>query len=222
MFTGIVQTKAQVKTLVQKKNFIRLTLWVADKHLNHLETGASIAINGCCLTVTNFQTNVTLKPDNHSDSHTSYGTVSFDVIDETLRLTNLAFLKVEDEVNFERSLTLKDELGGHVLSGHIQTLGTLSQRIDTDLNCALYIELDTKWMPYVLPKGFISVNGTSLTIGKTTESGFWLHLIPETLERTTFGGLKVGDKLNIEIDQQTFTIVETVKKVLSNMQIEPN
>ncbi|MCO4320900.1 riboflavin synthase subunit alpha [Aliidiomarina quisquiliarum] len=203
MFTGIVQTKAQVNAVVDREQFRQLELAVPAHYLAALETGASIAINGCCLTVTEF------------NSHTEPGTVSFDIIDETLRLTNLGSLSIGEEVNFERSLTMGTELGGHIVSGHIQTTAAIAERHDSSDNCRLYLELEPRWLEYILPKGFITVNGASLTVGDVTEQGFWLHLIPETLERTNLGEAIVGTRLNIEVDTQTFTIVETVKKVLA-------
>lgn len=203
MFTGIVQAKAQVNAVVDREQFRQLIIALPTHYLAGLETGASIAINGCCLTVTEF--------NNQSEP----GTVKFDVIDETLRLTNLGSLKAGDAVNFERSLTMGTELGGHIVSGHIQTTAVIAERHDTADNCRLYLELEPRWLEYILPKGFITVNGASLTVGDVNEQGFWLHLIPETLERTNLGEVKLGTALNIEVDTQTFTIVETVKKVLA-------
>ncbi|RUO44002.1 riboflavin synthase [Aliidiomarina taiwanensis] len=206
MFTGIVQTKAQVSAILDKEQFRKLVIAAPTAYLKALETGASIAINGCCLTVTAFHTS------------TEPGTVEFDVIDETLRLTNLGALAVNDEVNFERSLTMGTELGGHIVSGHIHTTARLAERHDSDDNCRLYLELDKKWLEYIFPKGFISVNGASLTVGEVTDQGFWLHLIPETLDRTNLGEAQVGTALNIEVDTQTLTIVETVKQVLARAE----
>lgn len=203
MFTGIVQTKAQVNAIIDREQFRKLVIAVPTAYLSALETGASIAINGCCLTVTAF------------DTKTEPGTVEFDVIDETLRLTNLGAAVVGDEVNFERSLTMGTELGGHIVSGHIHTTAHLAERHDSEDNCRLYLELENKWLEYIFPKGFISVNGASLTVGEVTNHGFWLHLIPETLDRTNLGKAQVGMAMNIEVDTQTFTIVETVKQVLA-------
>ena len=203
MFTGIVQTKAQVSAIIDKEQFRKLVIAVPTSYLKALETGASIAINGCCLTVTAF------------DVSTEPGSVEFDVIDETLRLTNLGALKVGDAVNVERSLTMGAELGGHIVSGHIHTTARLAERHDSTDNCRLFLELDSKWLEYVLPKGFISVNGASLTVGDVNQQGFWLHLIPETLDRTNLGEAPVGTAFNIEVDTQTFTIVETVKQVMA-------
>ncbi|MBA3989049.1 MAG: riboflavin synthase [Idiomarina sp.] len=207
MFTGIVQTQALIDAIEDKNTaqdqFRHLRLKVKPSYLQNLEIGASIAINGCCLTVVQF----------HEDSE--HGYAHFDVIDETLRLTNLGTLKVGDQVNFERSLTVGRELGGHIVSGHIHCTGTISQRNDTEHNCSMRVEVPSQWMEYILSKGFVAVDGASLTVGETDAQGFWLHLIPETLQATTLGAISEGGRVNIEADQQTITTVETVKRVLA-------
>ncbi|WP_194755524.1 riboflavin synthase subunit alpha [Aliidiomarina indica] len=207
MFTGIVQTQAVVNNILDKGLFRQLELRVGREHLQAVETGASIAVNGCCLTVTGFELEPSAFP------HDSL--VRFDIIDETLRLTNLGDLQIGDGVNFERSLTLGRELGGHIVSGHIHTTAVLKERIDSPNNCRMYFELAPKWLDYILAKGFIAVDGASLTVGDVTATGFWLHLIPETLAITILGDTQPGQRVNIEADQQTMTIVETVRRVLA-------
>lgn len=199
MFTGIVQCKAQVAKLSPRENFVHITLKVQPEYLVGVELGASIAINGCCLTVVQFGAD----------------TVEFDVIDETLRLTNLGKLKEGDAVNFERSLKVGDEIGGHHVSGHIHCTGTLSKIEQSEDNWAMWIEFPAEFAKYVLSKGFISINGASLTIGQVVENRFSLHLIPETLRLTNLGELEVGAPINLEFDQQTMTIVSTVERVLA-------
>ena len=208
MFTGIIQTKAAVNTIIDKGEFRQLELRVASEFLQGIETGASIAINGCCLTVVSFAHG----PEN--------ALVRFDVIDETLRLTNIGLLEQGDLVNFERSLTFGSELGGHIVSGHIHTTATLMERVDGENNCRIFLALEPQWLEYILPKGFVAIDGASLTVGEVTETGFWLHLIPETLALTILGNAKVGQKINIEADQQTMAIVTTVKRVLAQQNRE--
>lgn len=198
MFTGIVQTQAEIMAIDQREQFRQLTLKVAPQFLTNLEIGASIAINGCCLTVVQFT------PD----------TVEFDVIDETLKLTNLGQLTVGRKVNFERSLKVGDEIGGHHVSGHIHTTGVVETITETADNVAMWIAFPAEFTPYVFAKGFISVNGASLTIGQVHNSQFSLHLIPETLRLTNLADVTPGDKVNLEFDQQTITIVETVNRYL--------
>jgi len=202
MFTGIVQTTAIVDQIEDRPGFRKLRLQVPNKYLQHLLQGASIAINGTCLTVTAF------------DADAEPAWVQFDLIDETLRLTNLGQLTIGNSVNFERSLTLGRELGGHILSGHIQTQAEVLQVMKTADNWALELQLAPEWQPYVFSKGFIAIDGISLTVGAVVDGRFWLHIIPETLAITTLGQRQTGDRVNIEIDQQSYTIVQTVERLL--------
>lgn len=204
MFTGIVQTQATVIAIDDQGDFRSMTLSVGVEHLQRLSLGASIAINGVCLTVTSFENTL----------NDVVGQVQFDVIDETLAKTNLDLICVGDKVNFERSVTFGTEMGGHIVSGHIQTTAVVSSIIRTANNCEFQLTLGQEWMKYILHKGFVSVNGCSLTVGDVTETGFALHLIPETLNITNLGVLNEGSKVNIEVDQQTFSIVQTVERVL--------
>ncbi|MGM0526672.1 MAG: riboflavin synthase subunit alpha [Pseudomonadota bacterium] len=198
MFTGIVQTQAQVLNIKDSGKFRHLTLQVAPEFLGKLDIGASVAINGCCLTVVHYTDN----------------TVEFDVIDETLRLTNLGDLDTGSSVNLERSLKVGDEIGGHHVSGHIHCQGTLVDVQQSDNNWAGWVEVPQQYSDYLFAKGFIAVNGASLTIGEVVANRFSLHLIPETLRLTNLSHAKPGTRLNIELDQQTITIVETVERVL--------
>ncbi|KZN61680.1 riboflavin synthase [Pseudoalteromonas luteoviolacea] len=211
MFTGIVQTQASVVSALLNDGVMRLVLSVGNEYLQQLTIGASIAVNGCCLTVVQFEIN-------QSDV---VGQVSFDVIDESLKLTNLGNLKCGDKVNFERSVTFGTELGGHIVSGHIHDMATVDQVVRTAENVKIKLLLSKDWSKYVFYKGFIAVNGASLTVGQVEEDGFWLHLIPETLSITNIGRALNGDKLNIEVDQQTYTIVNTVEHYLRKNTLNP-
>ncbi|GGW70702.1 riboflavin synthase subunit alpha [Alishewanella tabrizica] len=201
MFTGIVQSTATIQHINDLPGLRRLTVQVAPQHLQQLQRGASIAINGACLTATDFD----------SDA----GWVCFDVIAETLAKTNLGLLQQGSKVNLERSLRFGDELGGHIVSGHIQTTAELVAIFQDAQNCHLQLKMDPSLLPYIQPKGFVAVEGCSLTVGDVTADGFSLYLIPETLAITTLGSKVVGDKLNIELDQQTVTIIRTVERVLA-------
>ena len=201
MFTGIVQTKAQLTQIRDKAQFRQLTIMPGPEYLQQLQRGASIAINGVCLTVTDFDS--------------AAGWVMFDVIAETLRKTNLGQLNTGDAVNFERSLSFGSELGGHIVSGHIQTTAVITQLDKSADNCDMRLTLAPECMRYILSKGFIAVEGCSLTVGETYADGFSLYLIPETLAITTLGQKQVGDRLNIELDQQTQTIVQTVERIMA-------
>lgn len=208
MFTGIVQTKGSVISFEGNDQFRTLIVSVGNEFLQQLNIGASIAINGVCLTVTQFEAHV----------NDVVGQVQFDVIDETLDKTNLKSIKRGAKVNFERSVTFGTEIGGHIVSGHIQTTAKISNVVSTEKNCQLSLIVDNQWMKYILYKGFVAVNGASLTVGKTTDFGFELHLIPETLQLTNLDLAKVGDELNIEVDQQTYTTVQTVERYLKYHQ----
>lgn len=201
MFTGIVQTKAVLTEIQDQTQFRQLTVQAGSAFLQQLQHGASIAINGVCLTATVFDIDA--------------GWVKFDVIAETLRQTNLGLLSIGDDVNFERSLTFGSELGGHIVSGHIQTTATLTLLEKSNLNCHMRLTLSPQYMPYILSKGFIAVEGCSLTVGEVYADGFSLYLIPETLNITTLGQKVQGDRLNIELDQQTQTIVKTVERIMA-------
>mgnify|MGYP000674804005 CR=1 FL=1 len=204
MFTGIVQTKATVIAFDGNDSFRTITLSVANDYLEKLNIGASIAINGVCLTVTKFESHI-------SDV---VGQVQFDIIDETLNKTNLRDIQVGEKVNFERSMTFGTELGGHIVSGHIHCTAKIAQIVKLENNYKIQLSLPQKWQKYVLYKGFVSVNGASLTVGNIDEFGFWLHLIPETLDITNLGEAVVGDEFNIEVDQQTYTIINTVENYM--------
>ncbi|MEH8021046.1 riboflavin synthase subunit alpha [Rheinheimera metallidurans] len=201
MFTGIVQTTAVITEIRDEVGFRQLRLQPGSAFLQKLNRGASIAINGVCLTVTDFDALL--------------GWVCFDVIEETLRKTNLGQQKVGDNVNFERSLTFGSELGGHIVSGHIQTTALITQIDKSSNNCVIRLKLNPDDMRYILSKGFVAVEGCSLTVGETYSDGFSLYLIPETLSITTLGQKQVGDSLNIEWDQQTQTIVQTVERIMA-------
>ncbi len=204
MFTGIVQAKATVIAFEGDDSFRKITLSVANEYLEKLNIGASIAINGVCLTVTQFEAHI----------NDVVGQVQFDVIDETLIKTNLSQIKVGYKVNFERSMTFGTELGGHIVSGHIHTKGKITDIRYSQDNCKMSVRVDKDWMKYILHKGFVSINGCSLTVGDVRDNGFDLHLIPETLNITNLGKVEIGDDLNIEVDQQTYSTVQTVERYM--------
>lgn len=201
MFTGIVQSQAEVYSVKMSGNISRIVIKTEQLMIQSLTLGASIAINGVCLTVVSF----------HSDEQ--FGYISFDVIDETLKISNLANLAVGNIVNIERSLKIGDELGGHIVSGHVHTKATLIEKFTDEQNCRLSFSVEQAWKKYILPKGFITVNGISLTVGEVTDKYFNVHLIPETLSRTNLSLLSLHDEVNIECDQQTITIVQTIERL---------
>ena len=202
MFTGIVATTAKVVNIIKKDKFQTHVIEIPAPYHQGLEIGASVAHNGCCLTVT--------KIENQQ--------VHFDLIEETLRLTNLGLLDVGQEVNIERAARFGDEIGGHSMSGHIVDVMTVREIIKTTENCQIWFDVPAQWTKYILHKGYIGVDGISLTIGDVDEKGFNVNLIPETLERTNLSSRIIGDKINLEVDPQTQAIVDTVERVLANQQ----
>lgn len=199
MFTGIVQGMGKLVAIKQPApDFRTHTVALPDEMSGALQQGASVAHNGCCLTITHIRGNE----------------VDFDLMAETLSLTNLGDLAVGDWVNLERAARFGDEIGGHVMSGHIITQTEITRIDDSEHNRTVWFALPDAIKPYILSKGFVGLDGCSLTIGTVTDTEFNVHLIPETLQRTLFGSRKVGDKINVEIDAQTQAIVDTVERVL--------
>jgi len=207
MFTGIVQGQATILSVTDTpdQSFRSLAVKFPDNALDRVTKGASIALNGTCLTVTKF------------DTQTSHA--SFDVILETLNKTNLGELKVGDNLNFERAARYGDEIGGHIMSGHVFGAIELIDVLKTPSNVTLVFKLPREAKAYVLTKGFVGLNGCSLTVGQVGDDRFNVHLIPETLDVTTFGMLSSGAKVNLELDASTQAIVETVQRFLESRNI---
>ncbi|MFC1235557.1 riboflavin synthase subunit alpha [Vibrio sp. F74] len=200
MFTGIVLGTAPVVSIKKKKLFQTHVVALDGAMLTGLKPGASIAHNGCCLTVTQVQGDL----------------VSFDLMQETLKQTNLGLLNEGDRVNIERAARFGDEIGGHNMSGHIALTAMISDINISENNRTIWFRIPEDKMKYVLPKGYIGIDGCSLTIGDVNKNEFCVHLIPETMQRTLFGERKLEDSVNIEFDPQTQAIVDTVERVLAN------
>ena len=197
MFTGIVNGTGEI---IHKSgtDVVRLIIQFEDVSTSKLEIGASVSVDGVCLTVVEFEENK----------------VSFDVIPETLRVTSLGAKSLGDKVNLERSLKLGDELGGHMLSGHIMGMGTISSVERNSDALSIKISSSENIMKYINPKGYVAIDGISLTIGEVDTDSFYIHLIPETIRLTTIGIREIGDLVNIEIDSMTQTIVSTVERIM--------
>lgn len=201
MFSGIVQGVAPIHSITEKADFRTQVVKLPPEMRKGLAIGASVANNGVCLTVTEINDDL----------------VSFDLMQETLRITNLGALKVGDWVNIERAMQMGAEIGGHILSGHVYCTATISNIIASENNRQIWFELpNTEVMKYILTKGFVAVDGISLTVGEVRGNQFCVNLIPETLQRTLMGQRKLGDRVNIEIDSQTQAIVDTVERYLAN------
>ncbi|MFC3852609.1 riboflavin synthase subunit alpha [Salinispirillum marinum] len=199
MFTGIVQGKATVVQVAPDQDLVRLKVSFPEGKIEDVERGASVALNGVCLTVVGLQGNV----------------VDFDVMQTSLQLTSLGQAKVGDSLNFERAMKGQDEVGGHLLSGHVATMGKVAKVDILGHGRLLTIDVPEALRPYLFSKGYIGVDGASLTIVDLTAEGFTVSLIPETLQLTNFGHAAAGMVVNIEIDSQTRAVVDTVERMLA-------
>ncbi|MBD2784727.1 riboflavin synthase subunit alpha [Xenorhabdus sp. DI] len=204
MYTGIVQGKEKVLSLNKGSGFT--TLMVSNHHhfFDDVTVGASVAIDGTCLTVTQF----------NGDS------VAFDISDFTTDTTTLKFLAIGDDVNIERSHQMHKENGGHSLYGHVEGMAEVVEFTATGETYRLMIRIPQDNIRYFFLKGFIGLHGCSLTINGIDEENktIVLNLIPETLRMTNLSQIKVGDFLNYEIDQTTRTIVDTLSRTLARQK----
>ena len=203
MFTGIVSGKGHVQKIIKSKNYVSLIIKAPKGFSKNLTKGASVSVNGVCLTVKKGKTDI----------------LEFDVIEETLQKTNLKDISKSSKVNLERSMTAKTEIGGHLVSGHIHGTGEVLKVVNRQTTKDLQIKIPTSLREYFFYKGYVALNGCSLTIGKVLKTSFYIHLIPETVSVTTFKDIKKGDLINIEIEQATINTVETVKRVMSERKV---
>jgi len=183
MFTGIVEELGAVSAIEREADAIRITI-IGPLVVSDAGPGASIAVNGCCLTVSDLEV----------DKFTA------DVMAETLAKTSLGALEVGSKVNLERALSPTSRLGGHVVQGHVDGAGSILRRTPSENWEIVQIAMPVELARYVVPKGSITVDGISLTVVEVAEESFTVSLIPETLARTTLGFKKVGDPVNLEAD----------------------
>ena len=203
MFTGIVSGKGQVQKITKYKDYLSLIIKAPKGFSKNLVKGASVAVNGACLTVKKGKTDF----------------LEFDVIEETIQKTNLKNISRLSKVNLERSMTAKTEIGGHLVSGHIHGTGEVLKVINKQATKDLQIKIPKSLREYFFYKGYVALNGCSLTIGRVLKTSFYIHLIPETVSVTTFKDIKKGDLINIEVEQATINTVETVKRVMSERKV---
>jgi riboflavin synthase len=199
MFTGIVQGKATLLEIHERGDVVTMRFQFPPNSLDGVAIGASISLAGCCLTVTSAEDMV----------------ASFDLVPETLQRTSLGGLKIADLVNFERSLRFGDEVGGHILSGHIDTVATISAVEVLGNSRVLSFQIEPERTKYLFEKGYVALNGASLTLTHVEKKTglFRVSLIPETLAKTTFGEASVGAQVNVEVDRTTQVIVDTVERL---------
>lgn len=204
MYSGITRGVFPVVALSERAGVTRFTIELSPELAHGVELGASISNDGVCLTVVAFD-----GPQ-----------VTFEAIAETLGRTTLGALRVGRLLSIERSVRVGDELGGHDVFGHVIGTGTVVARNHVGEQLDLTLEVPKTWLRYILPKGFVALDGSSLTVGDVYPDGrFDVHLIPETLRLTNFATKQVGDRLNVELDPRTVAIVDTVERVLRERNI---
>ncbi len=194
MFTGIIESVGTVRSVSRQPDSVRLTVEAPDL-AGDLKRGESVCVSGVCLTVVAFK----------SDSF------EVDLVPETLHRTSLGRLDAGSRVNVERSVRLQDRLGGHLVSGHIDGVGTVSARIAEGEGVRLTIQPPRELQRYLAEKGSICVDGVSLTVAAVTPLGFDVALIPFTLSHTTLAELTEGARVNLEAD----LIAKYVERLMS-------
>ncbi|MEX0321145.1 MAG: riboflavin synthase subunit alpha [Puniceicoccaceae bacterium] len=201
MYTGIVSGTFPVREIIKKEGLWTFSIELDEPHLEDLKIGASVGIEGVCMTVVRIEGNL----------------VFFDASTETLTRTTLGRLSEGDLVNIERSAKAGAEVGGHPISGHIDDMAEIVDIEVPENNWVIKVKLPQEYLKYVFNKGFIALNGCSLTVSELDkEAGtFKVYLIPETLRLTTFDTSKAGDPVNFEIDRQTQIIVDTIREAMA-------
>src|SRR4051794_8806826 len=183
MFTGIVEELGTVAAVEDQGDAIRLSIR-ATTVLEDAGLGDSISVNGCCLTVT----------DHDGETWTA------DVMQETLDKTSLYGVRPGDRVNLERAVTAATRLGGHIVQGHVDAVGTVASRSPSEHWEVVEIEVPDGLSRYLVDKGSITVDGVSLTVVEALDDRFTVSLIPETLARTTLGTRQPGERVILEVD----------------------
>jgi riboflavin synthase len=183
MFTGIIEELGEMRNISKRGNITLLSV-KADKVLDETKIGDSIAVNGTCLTV--------VKKERDS--------LSFEVVPESLKVSNLGSLRVSEKVNLERSLKVGDRISGHFVSGHIDCIGIIRKKNYINSNLCFEIAVPVEFMQYLIPKGSVALDGISLTLADKRSNTFRVYIIPHTLKNTTLGFKGPSDKVNIEFD----------------------
>ena len=206
MFTGIVHSFQKVSRIeITPGGAGSISVELSPELLDGLAIGASVAVNGVCLTVCRIH-------DSCAD---------FDLVLSTCRKTNISHLQPGDNVNIERSMKHGDEIGGHELSGHVDCTAELARLEEPPGNCCLTFKLQPRWIRYISPQGYIAINGVSLTVSDIDRDRgeFSVWLIPETLRRTNLRGLVVGGRVNIEIHKDTQVLVDAVESAVERVLV---
>ncbi len=184
MFTGIVEELGIIRKIAEKKDIDQYQIQTASSFTTDVKTGDSIAINGVCLTAYDIQEE----------------TFVVDVSQETKRCTTFGGLIRNNQVNLERAVTPSTRLGGHIVSGHVDGLGKLTDRIDHENESILWVTGPSDLTKYIAIKGSICIDGVSLTVNQIKQDQHCVTIIPHTLQNTTLNSLQHGDMVNIEVD----------------------
>ena len=200
MFSGIVQEIGIIDSLVEGNEHLTIKLSCSMVFAKDKKVGDSVSVDGVCLTIT--------KKTNSS--------LTFDAVKETLDRTIIKNYAKGSYVNIESSLSFGGSVGGHLMSGHIHLKGIVKEVLIVGDSKDIVIDTSPEWSKYLSEKGYIGINGCSITIGKIHDSRFQIHLIPETLKTTNLDNLVFGDEVNLEIDQSTIVIVDTTERILKN------
>ncbi|MCB0391746.1 MAG: riboflavin synthase [Bdellovibrionales bacterium] len=204
MFTGIVETKSKIQKVLAGPQSFQITL-EKPSYFNDLKRGDSIAVNGVCLTLENFDQN----------------SIEFTVAAETLHVTGWSEQKLKEMnlVNLERSMHVSDRIHGHFVLGHVDGIGKIIKKEKAGDSLVLEIELPPNYEAYVWNKGSITLNGVSLTINKVNGSKVEVCLIPETLRSTNLSHLNIGDGLTFEVDSMARAFVHLWKLEKENASV---
>ena len=196
VFTGIVEGTGIISKIIRKENLSSMIIQTSSEFNKGIQVGASVCVDGVCLTATKI----------------NLDSLEFDVIIETLNVTTFGDIRTNSVVNIERSMKLGDEIGGHMISGHVFDTVIIKEINKPKNNYILTLKCNSRLQKYIFSKGYISLNGISLTIGEVdkTSNTFTVYLIPETLRLTNIIHKVVGDSINIEIETQTRNTVDTI------------
>lgn len=195
MFTGIIEDQGKVTSIKKDANSMEITI-ATPKIVSDARLGDSIAVNGVCLTITHF----------NKDEMT------VDVMPETVKATTIHELKLGDFVNLERAMSANGRYGGHLVSGHVDGVGTIKSKRPVSNAVYIEIEIAKELLTNCIPKGSITIDGTSLTLFHVTDSSITVSLIPHTYTETILGRKGVGEKVNIETDMLGKYVLHHLKK----------
>ena len=199
MFSGIVQTVGKIESIKDKNHIKTIRIETHGDYLEDIAIGQSVSVDGVCLSL--------VKKNNEY--------CEFEAVEETINRTTLGSYMQGTKVNLEKSLKFGDTVGGHFVSGHIHTRGRIVEVELVGESKNILVEIEEKWIKYLTEKGYISVNGASITIGKVSKNTFYVHLIPETLKTTNLDELIYDNYVNLEFDQATIAIVDTTERLIN-------